>query len=150
VANEIIKKAIIKKADLPPINGENKSYIIRYRIISEDKNRTSHWSPNYALVQDPIVGIDSTKRSITVSGTGSTKTVTAVWEPPSDINLFDIYIKNANDPDSKYIYKTTISNPTYATVTTTGTPISLLVQVQTYPKGKFAGLILFEETNISV
>jgi hypothetical protein len=43
-----VKKVTIEKKDLPPLtpNGE---YLIRYRIISEDKNRTSHWSPIYTL-----------------------------------------------------------------------------------------------------
>jgi hypothetical protein len=41
-----IKKVIIKKSDLPgPIGNDTVlDYNIRYRIISEDQNRFSHWS----------------------------------------------------------------------------------------------------------
>jgi hypothetical protein len=42
------KKVIIEKGDLPPLS-PNGEYLLRYRIISEDKNRTSHWSPIYTL-----------------------------------------------------------------------------------------------------
>lgn len=42
-----IKKNIILKKDLPSLIGDNTTlnYEIRYRVISEDKNRISHWSP---------------------------------------------------------------------------------------------------------
>jgi hypothetical protein len=42
-----IKKNIILKKDLPSVIGDNTTlnYEIRYRVISEDKNRLSHWSP---------------------------------------------------------------------------------------------------------
>lgn len=42
-----IKKVIIKKSDLPNPVGNNTTldYNIRYRVISEDQNRFSHWSP---------------------------------------------------------------------------------------------------------
>jgi hypothetical protein len=42
------KKVIIEKKDLSPLS-PNGEYLLRYRIISEDKNRTSHWSPIYTL-----------------------------------------------------------------------------------------------------
>lgn len=46
-----IKKFIIKKADLPNVIGDNDilTYNTRYRIVSEDKNRTSHWSKIFNL-----------------------------------------------------------------------------------------------------
>jgi hypothetical protein len=42
-----IKKVVIKKTDLPNPIGDTTTleYNIRYRIISEDQNRFSHWSP---------------------------------------------------------------------------------------------------------
>lgn len=42
-----IKKITIKSSDLPsPIGDETSlTYNVRYRVISEDKNRFSHWSP---------------------------------------------------------------------------------------------------------
>lgn len=44
-ADSGIKKAKVSINDLPPISSETGGYSIRYRIISEDKNRVSHWSP---------------------------------------------------------------------------------------------------------
>ena len=54
-----IKKLIIPKNQLPPVNDDNE-YVLRYRIISDDKNRSSHYSPIFSV---PAVNIES------VSGT---------------------------------------------------------------------------------
>jgi len=40
-----IKKIKISQENLPPINSEIEGYSVRYRIVSDDKNRTSQWSP---------------------------------------------------------------------------------------------------------
>jgi hypothetical protein len=47
MADSNIKKVVIKKSDLPnPVgNSTVLDYNIRYRIVSEDQNRFSHWSP---------------------------------------------------------------------------------------------------------
>ena len=47
MSDKNIKKNIILKKDLPSVIGDNTTlnYEIRYRIVSEDKNRLSHWSP---------------------------------------------------------------------------------------------------------
>jgi hypothetical protein len=47
-----IKKYRQAYTDLPAINSETEGYSLRYRIISEDRNRVSHWSPVYLLVPD--------------------------------------------------------------------------------------------------
>ena len=46
-----IKKVTILKKDLPNYIGDNSSlsYEIRYRVVSEDRNRSSHWSPIYKV-----------------------------------------------------------------------------------------------------
>jgi hypothetical protein len=51
MADQGINKVTILKKDLPNYIGNNESlfYNIKYRIISEDRNRTSHWSPFYKL-----------------------------------------------------------------------------------------------------
>jgi hypothetical protein len=55
-----IKKVTQSFSEMPPLNSITEGYDIRYRIISEDKNRLSHWSelsivqPNYTFVPDEI------------------------------------------------------------------------------------------------
>jgi hypothetical protein len=45
-------KAIVPEESLPPI-AENESYLIRYRIVSDDLSRTSHWSWVTPVVNGP-------------------------------------------------------------------------------------------------
>ena len=144
MADAGIKKAILTKSSLPPLNGNTQSYILRYRIITEDKNRTSHWSPRYTLIAGSVPTIESSQRSIVVAGTGSTRTITAVWVPPIGLgtNNFDIYVKTNL---GQYVYKTTVSTTTYATIASVGDQIGIAVQVPTYPKRRFPSATLFEE-----
>jgi hypothetical protein len=62
MADSRVKKVVIPKSKLPAYSGENQSYIVRYRIVSEDKNRNSHWSPQYKLPVSPQ--LDKTKNSL--------------------------------------------------------------------------------------
>ena len=48
--SETIKKFITPNSSLPPINVDTEGYSLRYRIVSSDRNRTSHWSPVYLLI----------------------------------------------------------------------------------------------------
>lgn len=52
MADPGIKKAIVQQASLPEISVPAEGYYVRYRIISEDRNRTSHWSPIFLLQPD--------------------------------------------------------------------------------------------------
>lgn len=49
MANQNIKKVRIPYNELPPINTLTEGYNIRYRFVSDDRNRTSHWSPIYNI-----------------------------------------------------------------------------------------------------
>jgi hypothetical protein len=49
-----IKKAKVLKSDLPNFLGSETSlfYKVRYRVVSEDKNRYSHWSQFHEIVTE--------------------------------------------------------------------------------------------------
>ena len=44
-ADNNIKKITVLQSSLPSTS----NYTVRYRFVSEDKNRTSHWSPTYEI-----------------------------------------------------------------------------------------------------
>lgn len=46
---ETIKKFKTPIENLPPLSSVTEGYSVRYRVVSSDKNRTSHWSPVYLL-----------------------------------------------------------------------------------------------------
>lgn len=143
MADPGIKKVIIPKAKLPAISGENQGYVVRYRIVSDDKNRTSHWSPQYKLNLGPVDTIDY---SITVDQSNNTFNV--IWESVPDISVYDIYIK-IDTNDWKYV--TSLSTTTYSgLVNAAWSHIRIAVQVPTYPRGRYDDATLFvtPQTNV--
>lgn len=52
MARSGIQKAEIVKSELPDLDvlpDNTAGYYVRYRIVSEDRNLISHWSPVYAV-----------------------------------------------------------------------------------------------------
>ena len=78
------KKVTIEKRDLPPLSPDGK-YLLRYRIISEDKNRNSHWSPIYSL--DATDYIEAVSSSIEVTNTD----VIVSWGNANERSSYDIF-----------------------------------------------------------
>jgi len=100
VTSEIIKKVRVPKASLPNISVDNEGYVLRYRIISEDRNRFSHWSPISFILPGLIYtnndGNVSTNNNITHTRSGDITTI--VWESVS-INTSSSYIEKAKEYD---------------------------------------------------
>ena len=80
---EVIKKFTTSISDMPPINSINEGYSIRYRVISSDKNRISHWSPVY-LVQPDYTLVPG---SIVFNKAGSIATV--VWDSAEITKIYN-------------------------------------------------------------
>jgi hypothetical protein len=81
------KKIEIQNKDLPPLsfNGE---YILRYRIISEDKNRNSAWSPVYRIDAKP--SIKNVSGQLDVSE--DSLSVVATWGTGNRTSSYDIFV----------------------------------------------------------
>lgn len=142
--NSRIKKVIIPKSLLPEISGIGQDYVVRYRIISEDKNRYSYWSQKYRVSVPNAITVPF---SITKDQSGST--ITAVWTPENAIKSeFDIYIKWDNE-DWKYV--TTVYSTIYASVIKNGTTkVKIAAQIPTFPKKRFSAATIFESDEISL
>jgi hypothetical protein len=144
MADNNIKKVIILKKDLPQFYGSDQEYVVKYRIITEDKNRTSHWSPNYKLPVAPVTAID-----YRIAVEQSHDMINAVWTPNSTTKSeFDIYVKWDSDP---WQFISTVFTTSYSTIIKSGAAhFQLAVQVPTFPKERFSGATLFESTQINV
>jgi hypothetical protein len=91
MADEVIKKVKINQEDLPTINSITEKYDVRYRIVSEDKNRTSHWSPIINI--DPQYTYVSGNISIV-----SSAITTVVWDAVT-VKIGNNIIRQAKDYD---------------------------------------------------
>lgn len=84
----------ISKNNLPPVNAELSTYDVRMRIVSQDQNRTSSWSPIYSVYKDIIgeIPYSVSKNTVTtVDGTAMTN-VNISWQDPYGLSSCDVYI----------------------------------------------------------
>jgi len=172
MADANIKKVVIPKSQLPsllktpmfdsttannsvPTHNITYGYNVRYRIVSEDKNRTSHWSAIYNIDgkdQVPVANLTYSyvKETVTTS-TGTNTALRISWEIPITlgINTFDIFVKKNS---GSYLYYGTSYTNTYVVTRSTSleTSITILVQTPTYPKEITVGAKLFETAAITV
>ena len=163
---QVIKKSIVQRASLPPVSGESGSYILRFRIVSEDRNRTSHWSP---LFEVSSTQVDPNQTNLyldvlTSSKTGN-KTLNAIWTLPEfyDNSSFDIYVRwlgsNYETETYDWQYVGTKQDTEFSTVipanasyvdesgesqTTPTTHLQIRAQTPTYPKELFESAKIFE------
>jgi hypothetical protein len=83
---ENLKKARIPVSDIPVVDAEN-NYIIRYRVVSEDKNRVSHWSQFLKVAGPPILANYEGAINVTI------KDITTTWYDSPKRGSYDIFVK---------------------------------------------------------
>jgi hypothetical protein len=94
-------RIIINKEDLPAINTQSESYAVRYRLVSEDKNRFSSWSPIFNILNAP---------SYTVSETVVNKNSTVIsiaWDTIDGVEKYDVWLKWGT---TSWVYNTRTSS----------------------------------------
>lgn len=108
MVDPVIKRVTIKQENLPPIDVHENGYTLRYRVVSEDKNRTSHWSPT-SIIQPNYTYVPG---SISFNKAGDIASL--AWDSVSiQINgneirkalEFDIWLQWHRDDDGDWIYK---------------------------------------------
>jgi hypothetical protein len=138
-----LQKATIPLESLPPlkvIDATTVGYYARYRIISEDRNKTSHWSPVYLLtppyrfVRPNGVPLDGIKYFETNTG-GNNKVVTLAWDTV-DVYNKDVFIRKAIAYDvwikwgtGSWIYDGRQSTPSLTIAVPSPNPGTLSVEV---------------------
>jgi hypothetical protein len=128
MADSGIKKIVIKQSDLPPINYDEGKYVLRFRIVSEDKNRTSHWSPQYLLGPKALELVDNSGISL-ASGNGM---INVSWDTePGSTQSYDVWVAWGSNPGSTGIpeYKATVSG-NYITLPIPSGKVSAQVFIQ--------------------
>lgn len=121
MADKNIKKSIIPKKNLPDFSGKTGKYDLRYRVISEDRNRTSHWSKVHSLTVPSVTQLTSASYQLVVEETNPTIYVVQLfWTPNSSylFNTFDIYLstnKAVGEPVvADYSYNRRMSVPQFS------------------------------------
>ena len=141
---DIVKKAVIKASSLPLVGPDN-SYVVRYRIVSQDQNRYSHWSPIYNIEGLPV-NIEEIQGNISYSNT--TRQVTIGWTdevvPPYDIFL------QVDGGAWKYLATTTSTSYQYYVRTTLFGDLTFRVQKASYYKDQPSDALKMFEGTVTV
>jgi uncharacterized protein (DUF2141 family) len=135
-----IKKTRIVKSSLPPVDHDTEKYNIRYRIISEDRNRTSHWSPIYNSDGTNVIATSGA-----VSKTGNV--VTAVWGDENDFPEYDVFVKFDS---GNFLYHGKSKEHSYSFLKTGTTSVRVKVQIVSSKKEIKEALNIFDSGTVSL
>ena len=133
MADRGIKKVVIPKTSLTDVTPDNK-YLVRYRIVSEDKNRVSAWSPVFSLNAKPPIAVEA---EYSISG----KIVTLVWGDEESRPQYDIFVKFDNQA---YFYHGTSSVHTYTFINNAENSFKFAIQVSGIAKIRSEALEIYE------
>ena len=143
MADQGIKKVIVLKKNLPALFGIDHNYIVRYRIVSEDKNRTSHWSAQNKAIPPTTATVN---HSISVDSAASV--IRLVWDQVDSISEYDIYVKWDS---GSWVYLGGSSSNSYSClIKNSSSSVKFAVQVPTFPKERFTSSTIFETVSTSL
>jgi hypothetical protein len=126
-------KVIIKKEDLPPISVDDIGYNLRVRLISQDRNRSSFWTP-LVTIEAPAV---NTINYVIKKDSSGTKTLNLMWEDTQNNREYDVYVKwymSSGDPNATWTYKGSTFSNNYSLIDPGAHSYQASVQTITYPK----------------
>lgn len=156
MADKNIKKVILPPSKLLSANVEAGAtvakYLVRYRVISEDKTRTSAWSPKYAVEARTVQNIIK-NATVPYKIFSNGDRLTLSWTTPQELTSpsFDIYVRwsvdNVTWDDNSWIFAGTATTESFTIAVESGKKwVQLWTQISTFPKNKSNAAKLFETT----
>ena len=136
MANKILR---IPKNQLPPVESDN-VYSVRFRVVSEDKNRTSHWSPIFI-----VDSVEPTAVNGALSVTAAI--ITAVWGDEEGRPAYDVFV---NFDSAGYQYHGTTLTHSYPFLNEGTSTVRVAIQIAGASKTRNAGLTIWESSITSL
>lgn len=144
------QKAIVKKNTLPPVtllSDGTYGYIIRHRIISEDQNRYSQYSPIREITGQPVTAVTG---DLIVSSNSST----VIWDDALERPSYDIFVRFDSTDDDDYFYHGTSPIHTYSFVNRDSngvvatSTVDVSIQIESIEKEKADALVICDVSGI--
>lgn len=159
----------IELSELPYIQTDedgNPYYAVRYRIVSDDRNRFSHWSPTIRVDYPetvPYNNEDNPER-VHLSIIGQTpKTIIGTWSSPipqetiyDDVETFDIFMQwkdNDKIAIGTWFYVTTVTANTFSALVPEDSSIKhvdVAIQIPTLKRERNTKITLFLVENHNI
>jgi uncharacterized delta-60 repeat protein len=138
------QKVVITKETLPPVSklsDGSYGYVMRYRIISEDQNRFSHWSPIRELASPSPSLVEG---DVAVVGS----IIQIVWGDEEARPRYDVFV---NFNNSEYVYHGTTSAHQYSLlVEYDAVSFQVAVQIESTNKERVEFLTIFESEDLNI
>lgn len=142
MADRGIKKVIIPKNSLPNVTADN-TYLVRYRIVSEDRNRVSGWSPVFKLAGRPANPLNPDN----VIYSRNDRVISLTWLDNDARPRYDIFVKIDG---GQYQYHGTATATSYTIITQGGSSFQFAIQAASISKEKKEDLEIYESQVISL
>ncbi len=123
MATQGIKNVIVPKQELPSVNSQNQ-YIVRYRIITDDRNRYSQWSPMFLVDGNTVTQVDA---DASISG----RVISIVWNDPEPRAAYDVFVKFDS---GSYSYHGKAVTTNYSLISQGTQSFQYLIQVESMEK----------------
>jgi hypothetical protein len=136
-----------KVRPLPEFSGSTGKYRLRYRIISEDRNRTSHWSQIHEVSVPAVTPLTASQYKLIVEETSTAGLflVNLIWEGNNTylFSYYDVYIAYDSivippllPSNSEYSYLTRVTDRSFSTYISTEDydNFSVMIHSPTYDK----------------
>jgi hypothetical protein len=148
MADKSIKKVIIQKSQLPPISGTLESYVVRFRVISEDRNRISHWSPQFFVSPTPLVAEKLKNVDIEVLS----DSIVASWSDVDEAELYgvDVFVAWGSAPGAVGLhsyYATIVGNTVSIPRPPGAASVQVRVQLMVFPRKLLASRLVAENSD---
>lgn len=137
-----LRKASVLSKDLPAVirlAPETYGYLTRYRIVSEDRNRFSAWSPVKSLV-----AFDAQNLPQTVDGDIALlgNTIMITWDDAEDRPAYDIFV---SFDGGEYFYHGTSPIHTYSIINNVNAvSVDVAIQIESINKDRSDVLTICE------
>jgi hypothetical protein len=142
MADAGIKKVTIKKQELPPLvklAEDTYGHFLRYRIVSEDKNRFSHWSKMTPLT---VFSADSLPPLVDGVLNLTESSIAIVWDDELNRPKYDIFVRF---DDGDFFYHGTSPIHTYLILREAGfSSVDVVIQIESADKEISETLIICE------
>jgi hypothetical protein len=127
-----IRKAKVLSKNLPPVirlHDNVYGYLTRHRVISEDRNRFSAWSP---VIDVPLYDLANLPAQVPINITVSGNSIAVVWDDEQDRPSYDIFV---SEDGQDFRYHGTSPIHTYSFLNSQGaTTIDVAIQVASINK----------------
>lgn len=131
------QKVQVSKEDLPPVgklSDGSYGYVVRYRIISEDQNRYSHWSP---IREIPVNNLELVNGAVVVNGL----VVQSVWGDEEERPNYDVFVKF---DEGDYFYHGTTPTHQYSFLAEPASVVRVAIQISSIEKERAESITIFE------